>query len=136
MLIPKHEAAVTSGFSIQLRCTHCDSLITIPYKMTAKLPWTTRCASCGKQFGIDCPTLASQIKQFVSLCQQLKASEEILADAAIAVTVGNSEVKIPYKLLLTRLRSTFDFEVDGRKITVSSRTEPLGIGEAFAKEMT
>lgn len=127
---------MASGFSIQLRCTHCGSLITIPYKVKAKLPWITCCTSCGKQFGIDCPTLARQIELFVALCLQLKASEEILSSAAIAVTVGTSEVKIPYKLLLTRLRSTFDFEIDGRKITVSSRTEPLGIGEAFAREMT
>jgi hypothetical protein len=127
---------VASGFSIQLRCTHCDTLLTIPYKASAKLPWVTECSSCRKQFGISCTTLARQIKLFIALCQQLKASEEILSNAAIAVTVGNTEVKIPYKLLLTRLRSTFDFDIDGRKITVSSRTEPLGIGEAFAKEMS
>ena len=126
---------MSSGFSIQLRCNHCDHLVTIPYKANAKLPWTSKCPACGKVFGINCETFARQIKLFVQLCQQLKASEEILSSAAIAVTVGTAEIKIPYKLLLTRLRSTFDFVIDGKTVTVSSRTEPLGIGEALAKEM-
>ncbi len=122
------------GFSIQIHCTHCGTLVSIPYRPSAKLPWISRCSGCNKQFGIDSSTIARQMKLFVGLCQQLKASEEILANAAIAVTVGSIEVKIPFRLLLTRLKSTLDLEVDGKKISIASRTEPLKIGEAFANE--
>lgn len=123
-----------NGFSIEIHCTHCGTLVSIPYRPTAKLPWIARCSGCGKQFGIESSTIARQIKLFVGLCQQLKASEEILANAAIAVTVGSTEVKVPFRLLLTRLKSTLDLEIDGKKMTVSSRTEPLKIGEALAQE--
>ena len=124
----------SAGFSIEIHCTHCGSLVSFPYRPTAKLPWITRCSGCNKQFGIESDTIARQIRLFVDLCQQLKASEEILANAAIAVTVGSTEVKIPFRLLLTRLKSTLVLDVGGKNIAVSSRTEPLKIGEALAQE--
>ena len=117
-----------------MHCTQCESLVSIPYRPTAKLPWIVRCSGCGKQFGIESGTIAKQIKLFVGLCQQLKASEEILSNAAIDVTVCSTEVKIPFKLLLTRLKSTLDLDVDGKKISISSRTEPLKVGEALLQE--
>lgn len=122
------------GFSIQIHCTHCNTLVAIPYRPQAKLPWIARCSGCNKQFGIESGTIARQIKLFVNLCQQLKASEEILANAAIAVTVGSTEVKVPFRLLLTRLKSTLELDIDGKKVSVSSRTEPLKIGEALAED--
>lgn len=125
---------MTHAFSIEIHCTHCGTLISFPYRPTAKLPWIARCTGCNKQFGIESGTIARQIKLFVGLCQQLKASEEILANAAIAVTVGSTEVKIPFRLLLTRLKSTLDLDVEGKKISVSSRTEPLKIGESLTRE--
>jgi hypothetical protein len=124
---------VTNGFSIEMHCTECGSLLSIPYRPTAKLPWITRCATCNKQFGIESGTIARQIKLFVGLCQQLKASEEILANATIAV--GPTEVKIPFRLLLTRLKSTLDLDIDGKKISIASRTEPLKIGEETLAEI-
>ncbi len=125
---------MTHAFSIQIHCTYCGTLVAIPDRPTAKLPWVARCSGCNKQFGIESDVMARQIKQFVALCQQLKASEEILSNSAIAVTVGSVEVKIPFRLLLTRLKSTLDLEVDGKQISISSRTEPLKIGEALAEE--
>jgi hypothetical protein len=74
------------------------------------------------------------MKQFVSLCKEIKASEDILSASSIAVRVGQQEVKVPFKLLLTRLRSTFDLMVGDKKITLSYRTEPKKIAEALEKE--
>ena len=117
MLIRKR-GNVVKGFSIDMHCTQCESLVSIPYRAMAKLPWSTRCPGCGKRYGIESSTIAEQIKLFVGLCQQLKASEEILANAAIAITVGSTEVKIPFRLLLTRLKSTLDLVVDGKRISI------------------
>jgi hypothetical protein len=125
---------VANGFSLEIHCTNCGTLVSIPYRPTAKQPWIARCSGCGKQFGIDSNTIARQIKLFTALCHQLKESEEILANAFIAVTVGSTEVKIPFRLLLTRLKTTLDLNVDGTKMTVSSRTEPLKVGEALVQE--
>jgi hypothetical protein len=80
--------------------------------------------------------MARQIKLFMALCQQIKASEEILANASIAVNVGSQEVKLPFKLLLTRLKSTFELNIDGKKATVTSRTEPAKIAEAMEQGLS
>ena len=123
---------MVAAFSINVHCTHCSSLVSIPHHPTKKLPWVAKCPGCGKQFGIESPTIARQVKLFIDLCQQIKASEEILANAAIAVTVGSTEVKIPFRLLLTRLKTSLDLDVEGKKISVSSRIEPLKMQESFA----
>lgn len=123
---------MVTGFSINVHCTHCNSLVSIPHHPTKKLPWIAKCPGCGKQFGIESPTIARQVKLFVDLCHQIKASEEILANAAIAVTVGSTEVKIPFRLLLTRLKTSLDLDVEGKKVSVSSRIEPLKMTESPA----
>jgi hypothetical protein len=123
---------VVAGFSINVHCTHCDSLVCIPYHPTKKLPWIAKCPGCGKQFGIESPTIARQVKLFIDLCQQIKASEEILANAAIAVTVGSTEVKIPFRLLLTRLKTSLDLDVGGKKLSVFTRIEPQKLSETLA----
>lgn len=127
---------MVAGFSITVQCTECDCAVSIPHQPTKKLPWIGKCPGCGKQFGIDSPTIARQVKLFTDLCHQLKTSEEILANAAIAVTVGSTEVKIPFRLLLTRLRTSLDLSIEGRKLSVSSRIEPLKVPEPLTAPLT
>lgn len=61
----------------------------------------------------------------------MKKSEEILNSASIAVSVGPHEVKVPFKILLTRLRSTLDLDVGGSKVSISYRTEPLKVAQSI-----
>ena len=110
---------------MHIQCTHCNDNVDIPFEPTARLPWISCCPKCGKQFGIEEESIARQIGLFSNLCEQIKASEEILSNASIAVSVGSTEVKVPFKLLLTRLKSTLDLEIDGQKLSVSKRAEPL-----------
>ena len=113
------------SFSIHIPCTHCQQSVDVPFSPHSPLPWVSCCPLCGKQFGIESETLASQICLFTDLCEQMEKSKEILSESCIAVTVGAEEVKIPFKLLLTRLKSTFDLEIDGQKCTVTKRTQTL-----------
>ena len=115
---------MANGFSLEFHCPECDCPVTLPLRPTAKLPWLTSCQNCKKQFGVEAGEMARQIKLFMGLCQQIKASEEILSDAAIEVYVGGVKVRLPFKLLLTRLKSTFELRIGGKKATVVSRTEP------------
>lgn len=111
--------------SFSIDCINCKTPVPFSLKSLDKLPSIAKCPECGKPFGIEPGPLARQIKLFVDLCQQLKASEEIFSNASVGVRVGKEEVKVPFKLLLTRLRSTLDIEVDGQKVSISYRTEPL-----------
>lgn len=121
--------------SFSLTCTECDFSIDVPLTALSRLPLIIECPHCHKAYGFHDSTIVSQIKQFISLCKEIKASENILSSAAIAVRIGKEEVKVPFKLLLTRLRSTFDLVVGDKKITISYRTEPRKIAEAMEKEL-
>jgi hypothetical protein len=119
--------------SIEINCTSCSHPVSFSLKALATLPCVSKCDHCGKQFGIDSGLIAKQIKLFVELCQQIKASEEILGKASVAVNIGSQVVRIPYKLLLTRLRSTLDLDVGGQNVVVSYRTDPMKVATDLAE---
>jgi len=110
-------------FSLTLDCPQCNKASSVPFEPEAELPWISCCPECGKQFGIDSQELARQIRLFIALNTQLRESEEILSGSSIAVMVGNKEVKIPFKLLLTRFKTTFDLKIGEKKYSISTRTE-------------
>jgi len=119
---------------LSLSCTECNHAIEIPLSSLSTLPLILQCSRCQKQYGFHDSTIVQHMKQFISLCKEIKASEDILSQSSIAVRMGSQEVKIPFKLLLTRLRSTFDLVVGDKKMTLSYRTEPKKIAEALEKE--
>jgi len=118
-----------------LACTECNHAIEISLCSLSTIPFIVQCSRCQKQYGFNDSTIVQQMKQFIALCKEIKASEDILSKASIAVRIGSQEVKIPFKLLLTRLRSTLDLTVGDKKMTLSYRTEPKKIAEALEKEM-
>ena len=126
---------MANNTSIDISCTSCSTPVSFPLKALSKLPCIGACEKCGKQFGIESGLVARQIKLFVSLCQQLRTSEEILSSSSVAVTVGEQEVKLPFKLLLTRLRSTLDLDIGGKRVVVSFRTDPLKIAESCQESL-
>ena len=65
------------------------------------------------------------MKKFEALCKQICESEEILGNASIGVDCGEHHVKIPYKLLLTRLNSCLDLKIGDQSISITFRIEPL-----------
>ncbi len=82
------------------------------------------CPHCNKKYALSDPNLKRQLEKFIALCLQLKESEEILSDASIGVDVGNQQVKIPYKLLLTRFNSSLELKMGEKIITITFRIEP------------
>lgn len=85
------------------------------------------CQECGKKYGLSEENLKRQLKKFAALCRQIQESEEILGKAGVAVTVGKEEVKIPFKILLTRLKSTLDLLVGNERLVITFRIEPTTI---------
>ena len=82
------------------------------------------CASCGLTYDFNDKGLKRQLRKFEDLCRQIQASEEILSNTSVGICIGDREVKIPYKLLLTRLNSTLDLMVGDRPLTITFRIEP------------
>lgn len=119
-----NERDTSVSFVLRMQCVQCLQKISLPFQPEMPAPWISSCPECGHHFGIASEEIIRQIRLFTALCSQIRESEEILSHATIAVAVGDKEVKIPFKLLLTRLRSTFDLEIDGHKVSISTRTEP------------
>lgn len=82
------------------------------------------CEHCEKKYAFNDPDLIRQLKKFAALCKQVRDSEEILGSANIGIDVGEHHVKVPYKLLLTRLNSSLDLNIDGKKMSIQFRMEP------------
>ena len=85
------------------------------------------CQECGKKYGLSEENLKRQLKKFAGLCRQIQESEEILGKAGVTVSVGKDEVKIPFKILLTRLKSTLDLQVGNERLVITFRVEPTAL---------
>lgn len=83
------------------------------------------CSQCEKKYAFQDENLKRQLKKFEALCRQIQDSEEILSNTAVGIDLGEHKVKVPYKLLLTRLSSMLDLIVGGQTISFTFRFEPL-----------
>ena len=114
------------GF-FQLACVNCSaelhfSLFDLEHGKDMVL-----CSQCGKRYSFADETLKRQLLKFAALCRQIRESEEILSSAAIAVDVDEHTVKIPFKLLLSRLKSTLDIQIGDERLILSFRIEPTAL---------
>jgi hypothetical protein len=112
------------GHTLQFKCLSCSSPITFSvFELDAQTPIC--CHECEKKYAFTDATLVRQLKKFEALCRQIQDSEEILGAASVGVDVGEHHVKVPYKLLLTRLSSSLDLNMAGQKISIFFRIEPV-----------
>lgn len=112
------------GNTLYFKCLSCNTDINLSiFDLDHNTPLC--CKGCEKQYIFNDPTLIRQLKKFRSLCMQIHDSEEILGNSCIGVDVGIHHVKVPYKLLLTRLTSSLQLEMEGKKISINFRVEPI-----------
>lgn len=112
------------GHLLQFCCPECRRPVHFSLFDIEKHASTIECSECNLSFDFSDETLLRQLRRFEALCLQLKESEEILSNTAVGIYVGDREIKIPYKLLLTRLNSTLDLNIGGQPMTITFRTEP------------
>ena len=116
------------GKTLQFNCLSCKSPIVFSIfdlERYAQVP----CHGCEKKYAFTDPVLVRQIKKFEALCSQIHDSEEILGNANVGVDVGDHHVKVPYKLLLTRLSSCLELAIGDQKVSIFFRTEPVKEGK-------
>ena len=109
------------GQHLQLSCIECKHLI--PFSLF-EIEKPLKCLECGKVYAFNDEILKRQLKKFEKLCLQIVDSEEILSQTSIGITVGEKQVEVPYKLLLTRLNSILRLEVAGQPVQIEFRLEP------------
>ncbi len=113
------------GHSLQFCCQACQTPLSFSLFDIEKQEEGLICPFCGVVYDFDDENLKRQLKKFEDLCCQIQRSEEILSHTSIGIHLGDREIKVPYKLLLTRLNSTLDLMVGDRPLTITFRIEPL-----------
>lgn len=112
------------GHHLEFECQNCKEPVKFSIFSLDKNP-KLECSNCQSAYQLNDEVLLRQLKKFDALCSQIHDSQEILGQAAIGVDVGDKQVKIPFKLLLTRLSSCLDLSIGGKPCTISFRFEPL-----------
>lgn len=114
-----------SGDVLQFDCQACQKPINFSIFQFDKSHDIINCQHCKKKYAFTDENLKRQLKKFELLCRQIQDSEEILANTHVGIDVSGRQVKIPYKLLLTRLNSYLQLKMGDQTINISFRLEPL-----------
>lgn len=112
------------GKTLEFHCLSCKSPIAFSIFEVEKHP-DIACPHCEKKYQFNDETLLRQLKKFEALCRQIRESEEILGSSSVGIDVGSKQVKVPFKLLLTRMSSCLDLSIGGSPLTISFRFEPI-----------
>jgi hypothetical protein len=107
------------GHRLQIACKGCKQPIEFSVFELEKGMHQIECAQCHKIYLFEDETLLRQIKLFDTLCRTIRDSEEILSHTAVGIDVGDRHVKIPYKILLSRLSSNLDLKVGDEHISMN-----------------
>lgn len=122
------------GHKLQFHCQECDVPILFSVLEREHFAEVVTCEACGLRYAFDDETLLRHLTQFESLCHQIYASGEILGSTSIAIDIGNHHVRVPFNILLTRLSSVIELNMNGKKSEIFFRIEPLkDIPEALVK---
>ena len=83
-----------------------------------------RCPRCSKEYNFN-GNFVDKLKKFDRLISAIKDARDILGDTNVAVNFKNQEVRVPYRLLLTRMNTLLTISVGNQKIEFRFRVEPL-----------
>ena len=113
------------GHNLQFQCKGCENQVRFSVFGLDHTKLSLRCAHCEKQYLFDDEVLIRQLKKFEDLCAQVHESQEILGNASVGIDVGEHHVKVPFKLLLTRLNSCLDLTVGDEPLSIMFRFDSL-----------
>jgi hypothetical protein len=83
------------------------------------------CENCRSLYAFDQPFL-DKLEKLRLLILAVRDAEDILGDCTVAVAPANGEeVRVPYRLLLTRLNTSITLDCSGHSIDFNFRVEPL-----------
>ena len=111
--------------NIELQCVACSNAICfsiLDIGADARLD----CRHCGKQYVFN-EDLLAKIRRFEQLLQAVYNARDVLGAANVGIAFRDEEVKVPYRLLLTRLNTMLTLNIGGKETTFRFRVEPLSM---------
>ena len=112
------------GHNLQFDCISCKEPVRFSVFGMDKKQQRVTCEECGKSYVFEDENLLRQLRKFEALCRQVLDSEEILGATSVGIDIGEHHVKVPYKLLLTRLNSSLELTIGDQPVTIIFRLEP------------
>lgn len=112
------------GQHLQFNCLACQQPVVFSVLNAQSRGEVFSCKACEKKYAFDEETKA-RLEQFEALCLQVHASRDILAHTNVGVTVGPHEVKIPYRLLLSRFTTELTLNIGDQQLHIVFRMEPV-----------
>lgn len=106
----------------------CDEVIQFNLMQLKENNGLLKCPACHRQYEFADAVFIAKLSKLRNLLLAVKEAEDILGDVNVGVTTLNGEVKIPYRLLLTRLNTMISLDVGGKKVDFHFRVEPLDQG--------
>lgn len=112
------------GHLLEFTCQSCQSFVCFSLFDLDKKGGEISCLQCKVVYDFGDENLKRQLKKFINLCRQIQESEEILSATSLGVYIGDREIKIPFKILLSRLNSILDLNIGNNPFTIQFRIEP------------
>ncbi|MCH9635308.1 MAG: hypothetical protein S4CHLAM81_05220 [Chlamydiales bacterium] len=113
------------GHKLQFECEACQNPVVFSVLDKESFGKGVTCSHCEKSYRFDDETLVHHLELFEALCRQIADSSEILGRSSVAIDIGAKCVKVPFNLLLTRLSSVIELNVNGKRSEIAFRLEPL-----------
>lgn len=111
------------GYTLSFPCVVCGQTVPLPLLELEERGCAVGCPECCQNYCFADAQLQRQLHKFEKLCRQIRDSEEVLSEASVGVDVGPHQVKIPFKLLLTRLNTTLELMLGEHRLVITFRTE-------------
>ena len=110
---------------IEFNCLeeNCNKIIVFQLPDIEKNP-VIRCPHCKKEYTFN-GGFVNKMKKFDALISAIRDAKEILGDTHVAINVKNEELRIPYRLLLTRMNTVFALMIGNKRVEFKFRVEPL-----------
>ncbi|MCK5708854.1 MAG: hypothetical protein KAI43_14505 [Candidatus Aureabacteria bacterium] len=111
--------------NLEFKCINngCDEFLCLSIRDIEKDP-TVTCRNCGKSYTFN-EEFIVKMKKFEKLILAVREAEDILGDTNVAINIKNNEIKVPYRLLLTRLNTHITLNIGNKAISFRFRIEPL-----------
>ncbi len=118
------------GSELEFHCVeeNCDELVHFSVLETAGKN-TIKCGKCNRVYTFG-QELLQKLQLFEKLLRTLHESESILSTTNVVVDVHGKSVRIPFRLLLTRLNTELNLQIAGKEVHISFRIRPLNAVQA------
>ena len=122
---------MSNDCEIEFKCIYpqCDSVVDF-YIKDIETNNFLFCKKCNKKYSFH-QDFVEKIKKFSRLIEAVQDAKEILGNTNVAIKSKDGEIKVPYRILLTRMNTLLTLQMDDGVISFKLRVEPLNEKEVI-----